>query len=177
MKNRIDIEKIIKKFKTSEFLLGCQMPTGYNAGIPILQIKNGRLCLTIPYLRYKVTGEVDKTLVYPIRYTVTLELPEQRIVGFVDLTCEKKMESIPFDKPIGFFRHDSIKHLNKAQYRAHRQELMALYSKLANALLGEGEFTPDEDARLGELLKMLTEPCLYPMYKMLDRDFYQKYLG
>ena len=35
------------------------IPIGYNPGIPMLSVKEDNLCLTIPYLRYKITGEKD----------------------------------------------------------------------------------------------------------------------
>lgn len=177
MDNRISIEKIIKEIKTSDFVLNCKMPMGYSAGLPVLQIKNGSLCLMIPYLKYKVTGEVDKTLVFPIRYTVSLELPEQNIIGFADLSFDKNFEKLDFAKPIGLFRHNSIKAFSKAEYQSKRSELFALYNKLANALVYGEEFTDADDIKMRELLRLLVEPSLNPIYKALDKDFYNKYLA
>ena len=177
MDNRISIEKIIKEMKTSDFMLNCKMPMGYSAGLPVLQIRNGALCLMIPYLKYKITGEVDKTLVFPIRYTLVLELPEQNIVSFSDLAYNNQFESIDFSKPVGFFRHDSIKKLTKAEYQNTRHELLSLYNKLAEALVFDESFTDADDAKMRELLRLLVEPSLYPMYRALDADFYNKYLA
>ncbi len=171
------IQSIIKEFKTSHFILNCRMPLGYSTCLPILQIKNGSLCLLIPFLRYKVTGRADRTLVYPIRYTATLELPEERVVGFADLSMDKQFEAVDFSKPVGLFRHESIQHLTKAEYQALRCELLGLYDTLAAALLLGHEFTEEKDQRMGELLRLLVEPSLYPMYRALDRDFYERYLA
>lgn len=176
MKN-ISVENIIKQLKTSEFTLNCRMPLGYSSGLPILQIKNDSLCLTIPYLKYKVTGVVDKTLVYPIRYTISVELPENNVVGFSDLTFNKSFEKVDFNKPVGFFRHDSIKDLDKNGYKAKRAELMSLYGKLADSLIYGTEFTAQDNENMKSLLKLLTEPSLYPIYKVLDRDFYNRFLA
>lgn len=177
MDSKILIEKIIKEIKTSDFVLNCKMPMGYSAGLPVLQIKNGSLCLMIPYLKYKVTGEVDKTLVFPIRYTVSLELPEQNIIGFSDLAYDKNFERLDFAKPVGLFRHDSIKNFTKTEYQSKRSELFVLYNKLANALVYGEEFIATDDIKMRELLKLLVEPSLYPMYKVLYKDFYNKYLA
>jgi len=176
MKN-ISVENIIKRLKTSEFTLNCRMPMGYSSGLPILQIKNDSLCLTIPYLKYKVTGIVDKTLVFPIRYTISVELPENNVVGFSDLSFNKSFEKVDFNKPIGFFRHESIKSLGKEEYKEKRSRLLALYGKLADSLLYATEFTEEDDAEMKSLLKLLVEPSLYPFYRVLDKDFYNRFLA
>ena len=176
MKN-ISVDSIINKLKTDEFTLNCKMPMGYCAGLPVLQIKNGSLCLLIPYLKYKITGVVDKTLVFPIRYTISVELPENRVVGFSDLAFNKSFEKVDFNKPIGFFRHDSIKNLTKDKYKALRSELLDLYGKMADSLIYGTEFSEDDDNRMKELLKLLVEPSLYSIYRVLDRDFFNRFLA
>lgn len=177
MEKRISVEKILREVYTSDFVLNCRMPMGYSAGLPVLQIKNGSLCLMIPYLKYKVTGEVDKTLVFPIRYTVTLELPEQNFVGFSDLAFDEKFAEVDFAQPVGFFRHESIKALTKSEYRGKRSELFALYDKLVYALVYGETFSDADDAGMRSLLKLLVEPSLYPMYRALDANFYERYLA
>ena len=77
MEKKISVQQILNELKTSQLLLNCLMPLGYVPGLPILQIRNDQLCLMIPYLRYKVTGVADKTQVYPIRFALTLVLPEK----------------------------------------------------------------------------------------------------
>ena len=176
MKN-ISVENIIKNIKTSEFTLNCKMPMGYSSALPILQIRNDCLCLTIPYLKYKVTGVVDKTLVFPIRYTITVELPENNVIAFSDLSFNKSFGKVDFNKPIGYFRHESIKDLDKNEYKAKRAELLCLYSKLADSLLYGTEFTEEDNAQMKTLLQLLVEPSLYPIYKVLDRDFYNRFLA
>ena len=176
MKN-ISVENIIKNIKTSEFTLNCKMPMGYSSALPILQIRNDCLCLTIPYLKYKVTGVVDKTLVFPIRYTITVELPENNVIGFSDLSFNKSFGKVDFNKPIGYFRHESIKDLDKNEYKAKRAELLALYSKLADSLLYGTEFTEEDNTQMKALLQLLVEPSLYPIYRVLDRDFYNRFLA
>lgn len=170
------IEQIQSNLKKNDFLLNCKIFMGYGFGIPILQIKNGCLCVCFPLLKYQTTGEVDKTLVFPVRYAITLELPTEKIVCFEDYEYKDVFKNIDFDRPIGFFRHDAIKTYNKQQYTALRKELTEEYDKVINAILGNEEYRISDEQRLRELLQLLLEPSLVPMYRAIDSDFYNKYL-
>lgn len=176
MEKRISVKNQIKETKTSPFALGCQMEMGYGPGLPILQIRNGRLCLLIPYLKYQVTGEVDRTLVYPIRYTICVCLPEGAPVGFEDLALDPRFERTDLSKPVGLFRHESIRTLGKKEYDEKQDQLYDLYDKVANMLIYGTPYTVEEDAAMGELLRLLITPELLPIYKALDPSFYDKYL-
>lgn len=173
---KVDIQEVLKKIKTSDFLLACKIPLGYVPGLPILQIKNNRLCLVIPYLKYKLTGVVDKTLVFPIRYIITVTLPEIKVIGYSDLKFEPMFEKIDFSKPIGLFRHDKVKNLDKNQFKIKKDELMTEYNKIANALIFGDEYFEEDEEKMSKLLQMLVEPSQLPIYKVLDSDFYNKYL-
>lgn len=61
MKKEFSTEALIKNLKTNAFILNSSMPMGYVPNLPILCILNGNLCMKIPFLKYKVTGEIDKT--------------------------------------------------------------------------------------------------------------------
>ncbi len=176
MSTAISMEQIVKNLKESEFFLQCKIPMGYSSGFPILQIKNGSLCVTVPYLKYQTTGEVDKTLVFPIRYGISLELPTEKIIGFEDYEYKSSFVNIDFDKPVGYFRHDAVKQYNKTQYKELRRELMGEYDKVANALLGDATYGISDEKRMAELLQLLAEPSLLPFYRAIDADFYNKYL-
>jgi len=171
------IEQIKNNLKTNNFLLYCKIPLGYSHGFPVLQIKNDCLCVTFPYLKYQTTGEVDKTLVFPIRYAVTLELPTEKIVCFEDYEYKEVFKNINFDKPVGFFRHDAIKKYDKKQYHDLRKELMEQYDKAIHSIFGNIEYTFTDEKRMRELLQLLVEPSLLPMYKAIDAGFYSKYLA
>ena len=177
MKKIANTAEILKSLKTNDLVLAAKMPMGYTAGYPILQNRNGSLCMTVPYLKYKITGEKDKTQVYPIRYTVTVEIPENIVVRFEDLAFAKGHTKVNFDKHVGYLRHDAIKELTKKQYEEKRNELYAMYDKLISAVLGEGDFSADDEKSMKELLGMLLEPCLMGAYKVLDKDFYNKFLA
>lgn len=177
MENQISIRSIIKKTKTIPFVLGCNMEMGYGPGLPMLQIRSGNLCLLIPYLKYKTTGKVDRTLVYPIRYTVCVRLPDGKPVGFEDLTCDPRFELTDLSKPVGLFRHESIKNLSKKEYSLKEKQLYELYDKVANMLLYDAPYNEEDEAAMSGLLRLLITPELLPMYRALDRSFYDKYLG
>ncbi|MCH5185011.1 MAG: hypothetical protein J1F64_02685 [Oscillospiraceae bacterium] len=173
----VSIEQIKNNLKTNDFLLNCKIPMGYSQGLPVLMIKNDCLCVTFPYLKYKITGKVDKTLVFPLRYGITLEIPTEKIVCFEDYEYREEFRNIDFDKPIGFFRHEALKGYDKKQYNECRMKLMNEYDKAINAILGNTGYTPSDEKQMRELLQLLTEPSLLPMYKAIDSDFYNKYLA
>lgn len=177
MENKICIKDILNGLKTDEFVLNSRLPSGYGYGYPILQVRNDYLCMVVPYLRYKTTGVVDRTLVFPIRNTFTISLPDKRFIGFEDLRYNPRFAKVDFSMPIGLFRHESIKNLSKKEYEAKREELYAQYDKLINALLFDGEYSEEDGESMKQLLKLLVEPSLYPIYKALDADFYNKYLA
>lgn len=176
MEKEVRVSKIIKRMKTGDFILNCRMPMGYVYGYPILQIRNDSLCMKVPFLKYKITGKPDQTLVFPIRYAVTIELPEERYVEFTDYAFDNRFADVDFEKAVGLFRHESIKNLTKKEYEAKRTELFGLYDKLAASLLSGAEFTAEDNAKMKSMLQMLVEPSLLPIYKILDKEFYEKYL-
>lgn len=177
MDNKFEIAKITEDLRKSDFILNCRLPMGYTCGYPTLKIENDTLCLVVPFLRYKVTGQVDKTLVFPIRYIVTLTLPELSIAGFEDLSLNPSFAKVNFNKPIGFFRHESVKQYSKKEYFEKKQELFDLYDKMAGAILYGSEYTAEDDSLFYQLLNILLEPSLRPIYKAIDFDFYNKYLS
>lgn len=176
MDKKISVKALVKEVKTSPFLLYCELPMGYVEGLPILQIRNGQLCIMIPFLKYQVTGKVDQTLVYPIHYTVTVLLPEGKIMGYQDVSVLPHFSKVDFTKPVGLFRHEAIKQWGKKEYAAKREELFSMYDKVANALLYGDDYTEEDEAAMRNLLQIMVEPSQLPIYKVLDEDFYDKYL-
>ena len=176
MKNT-DILQIIKSTGKSPLGTNSGIPLEYVYGLPVFTVRNSRLCMIIPFLKYKVTGQVDKTLVYPIRYTITVLLPEGRVVGYEDLTCNSAYGKVDFTKPVGFFRHEAVKSWTKGEYKSKKKELLAMYGKIADSILYGAVYSPEEDAAFKKLLNTIIEPSLLPVYKELDEDFYNKYLA
>lgn len=174
---KIDITQILKDVRTSKLVRECGMPLGYVAGTPVLKIKNSKPCLIIPFLRFRATGIVDKTLIYPIKYTVTFSLTTGGIVGFEDLSYRGAFKNVDFTKPVGFFRHDAIKNLNKQQYKAKREEMNALYNKVLEAAVNGVAPDGETQAAFRELFSLILEPSLHSTYRWLSPSFCEKYLG
>ena len=164
-------KEILAQIRTSKPF--CKMPLGYVNGYPIVTVKNGRVCIVVPFLKYKKTGEVDKTLVYPIRYLMTYAVKDQVIMSLEDLSTNKAFEGFDFNAPVGCFRHEAVKELTKAEYTQKQQELYELYDSFAAALIEKKEYPVSDLKRFRELLGILVEPCLRPFYKTLYPNFYK----
>ena len=174
---KIDIKQIIKNTLRSDFYMNSGVYLGYMDGLPMLQVVNGKLCMLIPLLKYKITGEVDKTLVYPIRYTFRVTLPDGKIVGYEECSVNPAFAEVDFEKPIGFFRHESVKQYTKQQFMEEKDKLYGMYGKMAGAILYGTPYSEEEDEAFKTLLNIILEPSLKPIYEVLDKDFYEKYLA
>ncbi|MCR4784919.1 MAG: hypothetical protein K6A35_10485 [bacterium] len=173
--NGIDVNKLIKDLRHSELYRQCRLPLEYSEGLPMLEKVGQRVLLQIPYLCYRITGQKDRTLVYPLRYLITLELPSGKMVRFADLSLEVRFAKVDFARPVGLFRHEAVRHLNRAQYRQQRSELLKLYGVIAQALLEGNEPGAQHVQQMSDLLKMLLEPSLWPMYVVINEDFCQRF--
>jgi len=152
------------------------MPMGYVPGIPMLSVVNDRLVAIVPYLRYKVTGVEDETLVFPIRYTATYSLPDMAFVDFSDLMFDPRFGDIEFNKSIGLFRHQAIKGLDKNEYQSLRAETLSSLDKLSDMLLFGSPYSLTDDLTLQKQLQTIVEPSLKKYYKTIEPDFFNKYL-
>lgn len=177
MKNRFSTEALIKKLKTNAFILNSSMPMGYVPNLPILCILNGNLCMKIPFLKYKVTGEIDKTFVYPTRYVATVLVPEEQVVAFEDLSLQRTFTNVSFSDPIGTFRHDAIKDYDKKAYDNLRSTLYKEYDKIVDSLVNGGNgYSANDEIQFRKLFNTIIEPSLRPFYKAIDKDFAKKYI-
>ncbi|MCC8104177.1 MAG: hypothetical protein LIP11_18625 [Clostridiales bacterium] len=181
MERKINIKDLLdatRKWNTriGDFTLGCQMPLQYRAGMPVFGKRNRRVYLIIPFNYCKITGVVDQTEVYPIRYTITLTLPDGRPVAYEDLSMNTAFGKQDFAKAVGYFRHDSIKNMKAAEYKALEAEIYDLYNQLLEDLLDRGETDAADEKKLSKLLGRYLPPALKPQYRLLDSDFYFTYL-
>ena len=176
MNEKFSVSNFLKELKASDFVLGCEMPMGYVPGLPTLLIKNDVLCIQIPYLKYQTTGVVDKTLVFPVRYVIELTLPDLKFVYYNDLSLNADFKDLDFNKPVGLFRHEAIKNLNKKAYKDKKNELFNAYDKLIDFLLNGSEYSDSDDMNIRNLFSLLLEPSLYKIYNLLNKDFCDKYL-
>ena len=152
------------------------IPMGYVPGMPMLAVKNEYLMVIVPFLKYKTTGTVDRTLVFPVKYVMEFALPESTLTAFRDLAYEEQFAKVDFNKGIGFFRHEEIKNFSKEEYQNLREETLAQLDKLCAFLIENTSYTQQDDHKLSDLLGKIVEPSLMPFYKVLDNDFFNKYL-
>ena len=171
------ISKLIKNIKRSKFVNESTIPLEYVPGIPFFHMVNSEVYVTIPFLRYKATGEVDKTQVFPIRYTVTLSLPQEKIVGFQDLSVNPTFRKLDFNKAIGLFRHESVKEYTQKQFREEKSKLYACYDKILIDLVEKKRCKKSDCEEFCTLLNILLEPSLKPIYRALNKEFYTKFIS
>lgn len=176
MKESISISKLVKDVKNDALVRSCGIPLEYVAGTPVFRVQKSKVYLIIPFLRYKVTGIVDQTYVYPIRYTVTVMLPENKIVSFEDLASNSHFRKVDFNRPIGLFRHESVKKYSQKQFKEEKKKLYDLYDKIVNSILDTKSCAKTDVEDLANLLNVLLEPSLKPIYKAIDKQFYDNFL-
>lgn len=175
MSSTFSTEYFIKEFKKSNFVRQ-NIPIGYVPGLPVLAIQNGYLCMIIPFLKYFVTGEIDNTFVYPIKYLVTVNLPEGNVVRFEDVAYDKAFAHVTFNEPIGKFRHDAVKNLDKEAYLSLKSLLYEEYDKIIAHLIDGKSYSSQDGARFTKLFRQILEPSLQPFYFAIDNNFANKYL-
>ncbi|MCD8235832.1 MAG: hypothetical protein LUD00_04090 [Prevotellaceae bacterium] len=151
------------------------IPMGYTPGIPMLSVKQDNLCLIVPFLRYKITGEKDKTLVFPIRFVAEYLIPEGVMVKFEDLAYTPLAENVDFSKACGLFRHKAIENLSKQEYESLRTKTLESLDKIAEVLLGGAIYSKMEHELLCSQLQTIVEPSLWSFYQLLAPEFYNKY--
>lgn len=148
---------------------------GYTPGIPMLSVKQDSLCLIVPFLRYKITGEKDKTLVFPIRFVAEYLIPEGDMIKFEDLAYTPLAEKVDFNKACGIFRHKAIENMSKQEYESLRKHTLESLDKTADVLLEGTTYSKADHELLCSQLQTIVEPSLWNFYKLLSPDFYYKY--
>ncbi len=161
--------EMIRKGDTARSLI----PMEFVSGLPILSLRKGEICVTIPYYFVKVQPQ-DKTLIYPLEYSITALWSNGLIVDYKNFNFVPAMKKLDFSKPVGTFRHEAIKHLNKQQYMELKNELLDCYDSYLTCIAEKKPF--EKQARMKELLNLLMEPCQKPMYMILGRKFFEEFL-
>lgn len=152
------------------------VPLGLGQGFPMLDIVGNRLLVTVFYYRV-IPRKDDKTLIMPPEYVLSFDYPSGKLARFEAVRMSPRGKGLDFERPVGTFRHDAIKNLDRAAYQAKKDELLALLDKLIANLGGEGEFTDDDERQLAELYQLLTEPSLHPVYRSCAPAFFSRFIG
>lgn len=151
------------------------IPMGYTPGIPMLSVKQDNLCLIVPFLRYKITGEKDKTQVFPIRFVAEYLIPEGVMIKFEDFAYTPLSEKLDFNKACGLFRHKAIEKLSKQEYEILRTKTLESLDKVAEVLLEGITYSKTDHELLCSQLQTIVEPSLWSFYQLLAPEFYNKY--
>lgn len=176
MKTNFSTANFLKQFKNSKAVQAL-IPLGYAPNLPIITSVDESLCLKIPFLKYKVTGVVDKTLVYPVRYVFTVSIPDLVVVSYEDLSYNETFSNVNFARSIGTFRHDAVKNLNKQEFADLRNKLFEEYDKMIALLADDAEYTEADRETFITLLNRVLEPSLKPFYQAIDNNFASKFLS
>lgn len=168
-KNIKSFIEMIRKSETARRLI----PMEFVSGLPILSIRRGEICITIPYYLQKIQP-LDKTLIYPLAYSITALWSNGLIVDYKNFNFVPAMKKLDFSRPIGTFRHEAIKNLNEQQYRELKKELFDCYDEYLACITEKKPFMKSE--RMEELLNLIMEPCQKPMYLILGRKFFEVFL-
>ena len=166
------IQEILKSLKTNELLLK-SLPIGYTPGLPMVGGTKENPCFIVPFLRYRMTGKVDQTQVFPPRFVVSVAAKDGSVAAFADLRFDTRFAKIDFDKPVGTFRHAAIRHLNKQEYGEKRRQLYGVLDCLSASMQGKEEFDEMDAAKLKALFGMLIEPAVKPFYHAINPHFYE----
>jgi hypothetical protein len=175
MNKQITLNDFLNELKKN-MVIASTIPMGYIAGLPIVQMKKKKVCLIIPYFNFVRSGETDKSLIHPIKFTVTVLWRSGRVIKMEDMEYDPRFENVDFQKPIGLFRHEAIKQYNAGQYREKKSELFEMYDKLIGFLQDGGEYSAQDEEDFKALFNVILEPSLVPIYKALDPKFAAKFI-
>lgn len=175
MIKHISMKEFIEQGKRNKALQHL-IPNGFGPGLPILSIQNKQLCVILPFFRTIKQLEKDKTLVFPVTYTITYLWPSGRIVAYDNLKMKQEFQKIDFGRAVGLFRHDAIKHLNYGEYEAKKEELFLLYDDMITSIYDHTKFIEEKENNFKTQLNMLLEPSLRPFYEAINKPFYEKFI-
>ncbi len=178
MEQKFSVSEFRRTLSKSDFLLKCRMPLGYSQGLPILRRDNeaGGMILETPFLRYQITGKEDETLVYPIRYTVSAEMPSGKNLTFKRLEENSCFDGVDFLKPVGRFRHARLSKFSKVECGILIDALFQSFDDIIGACGDEKECRKAVQEATA-LIDVLLTPELRRFYRLLDEEFYNNYIA
>ncbi len=169
----VSVRDFLKKISRS--MTGKEnIPLDHGAGLPMLEIAGDYLLVSVFYYRC-VFGKNDTSRIYPPEIMISADYPSGTIARLELLRTREIYRDIDFKKPIGTFRHEAVKHLDRGGYMKKKEELYALLDRQIAYLGGEGAFTRDDAAELRSLYMLLAEPSLLPYYKNMSESFFRQF--
>lgn len=192
-----NIKEFLMSLNKNDFVKACGIPLGYKVGYPMIQKRAEKVYITLPYRKYKKTNQPNKFTVMPIEYVISFELRGAREVpqawkqvvsedklcvqaipvAFTKLAATKEWAEFPFAKPIGVFPHNALKQTDAFELRKNRDRVYEAYDIMINDMLGIESASGADKMEFNQLLGEMIEPGLKPMYRLLDKDFYEQFLA
>jgi hypothetical protein len=171
--NEMTMKLFIKKIRNSDVAKSL-IPMQTTSGLPVISLRKGEICVTIPY--YKVTLKPnDKTLVYPLSYSITALWPNGKIIDYKNFKYIPGMKHIDFSVPVGTFRHEAVKKLNELEYGTLRSELLSCYDGFIHSIKENKQY--ENTARMKELINIIMEPYQKPMYLIVGSKFFKGFIS
>lgn len=150
------------------------IPTECVSGWPYVSIKNGKICVSVPYFKTRSAGN-GKFYLFPLSHSLTLTWDNGVVVDFTRFSFTKDFKGVDYAKPVGTFKHEAIADMAKEEYAKKREELFNCYDELISCIEQKKEFP--HEAQMREALSLLMEPSLLPFYRRLNAKFFDKYCG
>lgn len=133
--------------------------------------------ITLPFYGFARTPQSGETALYPPFATLTLDWSNQVPVEYVNLRFRNPWTEGQWStERVGTFPHSTIAHLSVSQYLERRNELLAMYDVLFNALANDEGLSPEWCTSFSNLLRQLMEPALEPYYRALGPKFFERFL-
>lgn len=171
----ISIKDFLQRIKLGAVGKEC-IPLDTGMGLPVLETVGDRLLVSVFFYR-TFPGRNDTTKIYPPQLFLSADYPDGKIMRLNFLAADPLYCETDFDSAIGTFRHEAVKRLNRAEYKAKKRELFDALDRQIAYLGGAGSFTKEDALALKGLYSMLAEPSLYPYYRALSEEFFEQYFA
>ncbi len=171
----IKMTDFLKKIKLSS-VVKAMVPIEYGMGLPTISICNDELLVHIPFFKEEYRPK-DQSLVFPFAYVVSAIWDSGKITEVYRTEYSDRFCGLLVNQPVGTFRHKAIQNLNKGEYLTLKEKLYELYDEVIKALTSEMEYTQAMEKEFQELLNRMMEPSLKQCYRLLDNEFYERFLS
>lgn len=152
------------------------IPLEAGVGWPIPLRRNKKVYVTLPFFGQAHDPHTHETILYPPFALITFDWSNQTPVEYVNLRFRNPWPEGNWEERAGTFPHAAIAHFSIGQYRDRRNELLALYDELLEALVHDETLPAEREASFSMLLRLLMEPSLEPYYRALGPKFFGHFL-
>ncbi|MCD4720207.1 MAG: hypothetical protein K8S13_10170 [Desulfobacula sp.] len=152
------------------------VPMESGVGWPIPLRKDGRVYIILPLFGIHKVKERDKTALFPLFATITLDWKTQKPVEYVDLSFRTNWPKETWEKEAGYFPFPETAPLTIGEYKEKRKKILNMYDEMFNLLAENRSFALGFKEEFSSLLRILMEPCLEKYYRALAPKFFNHFL-